>query len=122
MKTIATILAACLLLAGCASYGTKIDMAQVANIKKGVTTRGEMERMFGAPMNVTLMPDGRTAAMWMYTEASNSAQNFIPIVNIVQTKMDMKSQGLQVIYAADGIVESFTTNQGNSTARGGIVK
>ena len=121
MKPILIVLAACILLAGCSSVGNKIDMTQVTNIKKGVTTRAEMERMFGAPMTVSLMPDGRTMAMWFYSKASNNAQNFIPVVNLVQTKIDTQSQSLQVFFDANGVVESFATNSANSAIKAGLV-
>jgi len=121
-KFLASILALVFLaIGGCASVGTKIDMAQVQQIKKGSTTRADMERMFGKPMNVSLMPDGRTMAMWFYSKASNNVQNFIPVVNLVQTKIDTQTQTLQVFFSPDGVVESFATNDSNSAIKAGLV-
>jgi outer membrane protein assembly factor BamE (lipoprotein component of BamABCDE complex) len=56
MKWNLMILACCLtLMAGCASYGNKMDRSKLDQIKKGVTTRAEVEALFGPPMTTALM-------------------------------------------------------------------
>lgn len=109
------------LFVGCASVGNKIDMANVSKIQKGVTTRAEMEQMFGKPMNVSLMPDGTVMAMWFYSKASNNVQNFIPIVNLVQTKVDSQTQTLQAFFDDKGVLKNFATNDSNSSVKAGLV-
>lgn len=121
ISAIALTLLAFSLLAGCASVGNKIEMANVAQLQKGVTTRADMERLFGKPMSVSLLPDGRTMAMWFYSKASNNAQNFIPVVNLVQTKIDTHTQTLQAFFTADGVLENFATNDANSEVKAGLV-
>ena len=108
-------------LTGCVSSGTKIEMANIAQLKKGVSTRAEMDRLFGKPTSVTLLPDGRTMATWFYVKASNNVQNFIPIVNVVQTKIDSETQMLQASFSTDGVLENFTTNDSASSIKAGLV-
>lgn len=122
-KTLASLLGlafALTLFSGCASVGTKFDMTQVQNLQKGVTSRAEMEKMFGKPMNVSLMPDGRVMAMWFYSKATSGARNFVPVVNMVSMKVDSNTQTLQAIFTADGVLETFTTNDANSTIKAGL--
>jgi outer membrane protein assembly factor BamE (lipoprotein component of BamABCDE complex) len=108
------------LFAGCASVGTEMNLAQVSQIKKGVTTRAQVEQLFGKPMSVSLMPDGKVMALWFYTKASSNAENFIPVVNLVQTKIDTQTQTLQVYFDASGVVENFTTNEASSAVKAGL--
>lgn len=57
--------------AGCMTnqHGQKIEASQVSTIKKGVTTRAEIERSFGAPIATGLMPDGRRILSFTYSES-----------------------------------------------------
>ena len=122
MRKLITALAAILALAGCASVGTPIDAAKASQIKEGATTRQQVEAWSGPPASATATGDGRTMCLWVYSEASNSAQNFIPVVNIVQSRVNLSSQTLQVFFTPAGVVESFTLNGTTLQGRGGLVK
>lgn len=108
-------------MAGCASVGTPIDQAKVSQIQKGVTTRAQLVAALGAPASTSALADGQTVCLWIYSKASNSAQNFIPVVNIVQGRMSVESQSLQVFFGPDGTVTNFVTNQTSLQGRGGAI-
>jgi outer membrane protein assembly factor BamE (lipoprotein component of BamABCDE complex) len=68
--------------AGCMSYraGTKIEADKIAQIKKGRTTRAEIEALLGPPMSVGMMGGGRRLLVYRYTEVSRRVKgsSFIP--------------------------------------------
>lgn len=94
-------------LLGCASSGTKIDRANVDQIKKGVTTRNDLEKMFGPPMNVGLMGDGRRSLIFQFTEAQIKGTSFIPYAGPFMGGRTMRMQTLQVILDQNNIVQDF---------------
>lgn len=110
-----------LLFAGCASVGHEMDMSQTQQIKKGVTTRADVEKMFGSPTSVTGRADGSVIATWFYSKASNTARNFIPVVNLVSTKFDTKNQMLYVTFDQAGHVTDYTFSEGGSPINAGLV-
>jgi outer membrane protein assembly factor BamE (lipoprotein component of BamABCDE complex) len=105
---------------GCAStsHGTKIDTQNVSKIEKGVTTRAEVEQMFGSPMNVSLMGDGRRSMTYHYMESDTKVKgtSFIPIAGAFMggSKGKMRTQQLQVILTKDEVVEDYVMNDGTS--------
>lgn len=105
---------------GCAStsHGTKIDTQNVSRIEKGVTTRAEVEQMFGPPMNVGLMGDGRRSMMYQYMETDTKVKgtSFIPFAGPFMggSKGTTRTQQLQVILTKDEVVEDYVMNDGTS--------
>lgn len=104
--------------AGCISqeFGTKLDPAKVAQIKKGSSTRAEVEALLGPPINVSMAGEGKRIMSYSYT-ATNSRANpsaFIPIVGLVKggAKGETQSQRLQIMLNASGIVEDFEFSDG----------
>jgi hypothetical protein len=115
------ILSAPLLLAGgCSSSttGTRIDHVRLDNIQKGVTTRAEVEAMFGPPASLSIAPDGKRTAFWQYTEAEGRVKgtSFIPFAGAFMggTTAEARTQSLQVIYTREEVVDDFVFS-GNTT-------
>lgn len=111
---------------GCMTYtqGTRIDESQVSKIKKGVTTRAEIEAMLGPAENVVMMGDGKRMMEYRFMErsAATSPATFIPYVNLFAggvTRRDTH-QALQIILGKDGIVEDYeVSDSGNTTSSTG---
>ncbi len=124
IKLLAPLLGLALSLAfyGCFSVGHEMNMAQTQQIQKGVTTRAQMEGLFGKPMSATTLSNGTTSAMWFYSEANSSARNFIPLVNVLSTKVDTKSQVLSVTFDGQGKVSDYTFTEGGAPVKGGLLK
>lgn len=57
-------------LTGCATKGTKFDMAQVEAMQPGVTTYDDAVRTLGKPYLIHYPEDGSRSAMWMWVQAS----------------------------------------------------
>jgi outer membrane protein assembly factor BamE (lipoprotein component of BamABCDE complex) len=122
-----------LILAGCVSQtsetGTKLDATKVAQIKKGITTRAEVEALLGPPTNVDMMAEGKRVLSYNYTQnqvnAHPTATAFIPgaslFTSTAQADAKMQMQTLQVMVNAAGIVDDyeFSDNTTNTTANVG---
>jgi hypothetical protein len=115
-------------LAGCVStttLGAKIQKAQISEIKKGVTTRADIERMFGAPLNVSIIGDGRRMMFYSHTEVSNqpTAAAFVPYAGLFTSTVtgQHRTQMLQIVLNKESIVEDFeltdTTNRIDANER-----
>lgn len=91
--------------AGCMShqYGTKIDSNKVSQIKKGVTTKAEVEALLGAPSHAGITGDGRRMMTYSYTESSSQA-SFIPFGG---ASGKSRTQTLQIMISKSGVVEDY---------------
>ncbi|MBI2814256.1 MAG: outer membrane protein assembly factor BamE [Opitutae bacterium] len=124
--------------AGCSSteYGTKIDGNKLTQIKKGITTRAEVEALLGPPMSVTMMTDGKRMLVYQYSATSSNptgggiAAAALSVINPigdligVGSKTQTRTQMLQIVVNSAGIVDDYEFNDGSSTTKaqtGGIV-
>lgn len=107
------LIVAVLYLTGCATntYGTKLDQNKVSQIKKGVTTRVEVVAVFGPPVTVSMLGDGRRMMFYSYFDrsAQPNAVAFIPLVGIIAGKASgqTRNQTLQIILNTNDIVEDY---------------
>ncbi len=110
-------------MSGCmsSSSGTPIEKDKLSRISKGVTTRSEMEAMFGAPTSLIIMPDGsgKRMATWHHsqTDAHANGKSWIPIVGpwIGGAEATSQNQNLQVTYNKAEVVEDFVYSGGTTT-------
>ena len=121
MKQFCLIIMCLILISGCATVGTQINEANLAQIKEGVTTQEEVIASMGKPYMQTLTSDGKIIMMYQYTKVKNRATNFIPVVNILAGGMDMKQQILQILINENDIVEKYIFNDLNSDINSGLL-
>ena len=110
--------------------GTPLSAEKISQIKKGVTTRAEVEALFGPPAYISMMPDGKRSLSYNYTssktDAHATAATYIPLVGPFvaggKAQSQTRVQMLQVLLNADGIVEDYqfsdNTNNVNATTGG----
>ena len=117
-------------LSGCAttySNGVKLDRSKVSQIQKGVTTRAEVEVLFGPPAYVSLMNDGRRMMSYNFTETTTGCTpaTFIPLVGAFTggVRGQTKTQALQIMLNREDIVEDyeFTDNISKTETKGGLL-
>lgn len=130
-RTITTLIGIITLLAvaGCGTTsGTKMESSKVSQIKKGVTTRAELEQLLGPPANVSMMGDGRRMLFYRFSDTQQKtgskllfASGFIPFAGMATGAASVVAAGagaatsgsktrmqmLQVILSKDGIVEDY---------------
>ncbi len=114
------VLVAVFSLVGCATVGKPIDQNKTSQIKEGVTTEQEVISILGNPYMKTLSSDGKIIMLYQYTKVKNRASNFIPVVNIFSSGMDMQQQMLTVLINKDGKVEKYTMNDSNTAINSGL--
>ena len=117
---VALTIAIALALAGCASVGPEMNLAQTSKIRKGSTTRAQVEQLMGKPTSVVQMPDGKIMERWLYSKSYDAAESSTMIgynTNLDQTLVATHSQTLQVSYDAKGVVEDLISNDSTSTER-----
>lgn len=79
MKKIFALLAFPLLLTACATSGAKLDQNKLDELKPGVSTIQDAERLFGDPESTTHNNDGTTMLSYGYSAEQMDAKSFIPI-------------------------------------------
>lgn len=97
-------LLAVLLLAGCATAGTKVDPGRVAQFEHGTTTMTQVVASLGPPQVLTNLPDGTVIAVYSYAAVRMSPAAFIPIVGLAANHTDMQSQTYSFIFK-DGVLK-----------------
>ncbi|MFH1396985.1 MAG: hypothetical protein ABIH27_00350 [Candidatus Omnitrophota bacterium] len=107
-------------LVGCATVGIPIDQNKTSQIKESVTTKQEVIAILGKPYMKTLSSDGKIIMLYQYTKVKNRASNFIPVVNIFSSGMDMRQQMLTVLINKDGKVEKYTMNDSDTAINSGL--
>ena len=97
------------------SSGNKIDQTKLALVVKGSTTRQQIEQLFGPPMNVAMLPDGRRTMNYVSTTMQGQATMF-------GGQTSMRQESLQVILTKEGVVEDFefSGSTQNSDMRNGF--
>ena len=115
-RSLALSLVLTLLVAGCASVGNNFDESKIAEIKKGVTTEGDLVKMFGDPQNRTINSDSGLILTWMYSEAKVKGQSFIPYAGAFMGGTKAKNKTLSATLTND-VVASYTFSGGGTETR-----
>ncbi|OZB59213.1 MAG: hypothetical protein B7X39_14190 [Lysobacterales bacterium 14-68-21] len=112
-KMIFGALATCVL-AACATAGKPIDVDQVKQLRPGVSTITDAERIFGQPMSTTHNTDGTTQLFYEYSSEKMDPKSFIPIVGtFVGHGPKSHTQYLALIFDSNGHYLNHTDNEQN---------
>lgn len=77
-KIVFAALASCFL-AACATTGKPIDTTKLSQLKPGISTIADAERLFGPPQSTTHNADGTTMLGYGSSSEQMDAKSFIPI-------------------------------------------
>lgn len=69
-----------LLLAGCATQGSRADNSKLDQLKPGVSTISDAESLLGKPQSVARHPDGSTTLGYSFSSVQTDAKSMIPVV------------------------------------------
>lgn len=101
-KMLLATLAGCLLTA-CATTGTPIDTSKVGELKPGVSTIADAERLFGPPQSTTHNQDGTTLLGYGNSSEQMDAKSFIPFAGaFVGHGPHTQTQSLGLVFDATG--------------------
>lgn len=109
-----------IMLAGCASYGKKIDAQAVQKIEQGVTTEQEVYALLGKPMSSSITQDGKKFLMYMHVKSQAKASSFIPIVGAFAGGADTESTQVQ-IWIENGVVSQISHTMSESEMQTGLL-
>ncbi|HEY4415935.1 MAG TPA: outer membrane protein assembly factor BamE [Verrucomicrobiae bacterium] len=120
MKSTSFILIAigAMLLAGCVSYGRKIDQSKAAQIKIGQTTRSQVVQLIGSPDQITTMGDGLVTFHYMFVRATPNAANFVPIVGAFAGGANVQNESLMIMFTNDVVSQFINSYGGNEMGMG----
>ena len=125
-----------LFVVGCVStsVGTKMSVEKVQQIKKGDTTRAEVETLFGQPITTSMLGDGRKMMVYNYYGhtikptglGKTFASVLIPGGDLFMgggARANQEQQTLQIILNKDGVVEDyeFSNNASVTESSGGLL-
>jgi len=113
MKWHALALIGSLALAGCASAGNQSlkdqnEASVSSKLTRGVSTKGDVQKVFGDPEDVSFTDSGNEIWHYSYAKAQAKAVSFIPYVNLLKSGSDVDKTTLVVLFDKQGIVTNFT--------------
>jgi len=109
-----------LLVAGCATHGTKVEQDQLSKIEEGVTTKAQIVEMVGAPDHIALVGEGKEVLIYEHIRSKNTVQNFIPVVSLVQSKYEQEITQTNFLIGKDGVLEKISTNTTEKDVKAGL--
>lgn len=118
LQAVLLVLTGAVLLSGCTStigHGKKFDTANVKNIKKGVTTKGDILQMLSQPNSKTIN-SGKES--WVYSYQKTKA-SYVPFfVGLVGTSAQSEGSSLNLVFDKDVLREcTFSYNSGSTKSR-----
>lgn len=134
--TVITAIAILIFTASCVStsVGTKMSAEKVQQLKKGVTTRAEVENLFGQPLTTSMLGDGRKMMVYNYygTKVKPTGLGKTFLSTLVPggdlfigggARADQEQQMLQIMLTKDGVVEDyeFANNASVTKTSGGLL-
>jgi outer membrane protein assembly factor BamE (lipoprotein component of BamABCDE complex) len=96
---------------------TITDERAQAKVKEGVTTKQQIQTLFGKPMMVYFTDDNEEIWTYTYTKSSTRKITFVPILGLFLGGTDTQMHSLTVRYGEDGVVKAF--GSGEMTGGGG---
>lgn len=118
-RTLASICIASVLL-GCATTGRKVDQSAVAKIQTNASTKDDVRRLLGDPLNVTKTSAGTETWAYHYTRATAKGQSFIPIVGAFAGGVNTQIQSTVVTFNESGVVTDVMTSFGADGLNTGV--
>lgn len=109
------------IIAGCASNTQPgVDMNKYRQIRDGVTTKGEVYRMFGTPTDEMPTKDGKTLLVYKVTKMEQSAVGTVPCLNVLYNPMTFNYQTLALLIGPNARVEKHLLKEDKHKARADI--
>lgn len=104
-------------LSGCMSASQNFNENKVSEIQKGVTTEGDLVRIFGEPSQRSRNGDGSSVLQWMYMESRVRGESFIPYAGAFLGGTDSANKTLVVSLGPNGRVTDFSVSSGGTETR-----
>ncbi|PYE31144.1 outer membrane protein assembly factor BamE (lipoprotein component of BamABCDE complex) [Idiomarina fontislapidosi] len=100
-----------LLISGCASSGTPIDLSAVEQMQKGITTKNQVRSELGSPTSAGITSEGESYFMYVFSRTQVKGESFIPIVGAFVGGATSDIQTLQMWFTEDGVLKNYQFNE-----------
>ena len=119
------ILAAGLVVSGCASVGNETLRAESESTVKGKmvegkTTKAEVKSMFGSPMKTTFTDGGLEVWTYEFSKVSADAVSFIPIVNLFVATASGTKKELVAMFETNGVLKRYAMSESDVKQKTGV--
>lgn len=119
------ILAAVLVVSGCASVGNETLRAESESTVKGKmvegkTTKAEVKSMFGSPMKTTFTDGGLEVWTYEFSKVSADAVSFIPIVNLFGATASGTKKELVAMFETNGVLKRYAMSESDVKQKTGV--
>ncbi|MBI3756411.1 MAG: outer membrane protein assembly factor BamE [Deltaproteobacteria bacterium] len=126
-KSLVLCLIAVTILSGCATAGNEKMKDQTQStiqeqITEGKTTKAEVQAALGNATTVSFTDGGNEIWTYKYSRATPQAQNFIPVVNLINRSFDVKTKELVVMFDKNNIVSKYTMREINDVVKSGLTQ
>ena len=109
------------ILAGCASYGKEIKQSSVDTLQRGKTTKQEVIKNFGQPDGTYFDRDNRLIMYYYAGKMKPSGWNFVPLVGLFHSEINMKNQMLTIILDKNNTVEEYSFTNPDKKITAGLI-
>jgi outer membrane protein assembly factor BamE (lipoprotein component of BamABCDE complex) len=96
------------------------DESKISQIRKGVTTKTDIQVLFGQPSGRNFAENGEEQWSYAYISSHVDPKTYIPIVGAFTGGATVKTSALTVTFGKDGIVKAYGVN--NMGASSGFSK
>jgi outer membrane protein assembly factor BamE (lipoprotein component of BamABCDE complex) len=100
-----------LALSGCAGSGTKIDAAQLDEVRRGQTTVADIVRRFGRPNFFSKNWDGTQTAAYAHSDGRSDAGTLLPLMGAVVAGAEAGVDSVIFNFDANGVLTDYRTTQ-----------
>ena len=119
------ILAAVLVVSGCASVGNETLRAESESTVKGKmvegkTTKAEVKSMFGSPMKTTFTDGGLEVWTYEFSKVSADTVSFIPIVNLFGATASGTKKELVAMFETNGVLKRYAMSESDVKQKTGV--
>lgn len=114
------LVAAALLLAGCAASGTQINESQIAEFVPGKTTVADVVGKLGVPNQTVTGPDGTKTLVYSYVQVQTRPETLIPVVGAFIGGADVKTSVAVLRFSRRGVFIDSATSIGASGSGMGL--
>ncbi len=110
-----------ILVAGCASSGTKVTDQQAQKYVNGVTTKDQIISDLGKPDSMTKLADGTSSISYMHVSASANAVNFVPVVGLLAGGAKSTTDTVTFNFDTQLKLVSYTSTTGSQDVSTGLL-
>ena len=89
-------------------------------IIKGETTKSQVQKLYGDPSDIDLLPDGKENWAYIFKKSTAEGVNYIPYVSLAYSGTNDITKKLKILFNSSGIVEFFSLSNSKGETKMGL--